>query len=303
MKNVILLLAFVFMASAPTARAQESAAHWVKKLGSGSYPEREKAARMLEKLGKAALPALVEAAGQADLETRRRAVLLMERIENNLAAEQVLAATPIALRFKGELAGAALRQAGAQMGLPHGARTGEDFLINLETGSVPYWRAWRQFCAVAKLTESDWSAATAKLRRMEGSPEDIRFIKQNEEHDVMLGRALAVGRPPIAFAAEPAAAYAEDDRSSVRVRVKWHGLDRTLGGSEPSAIFAVELRPEPRLELFTVPQVEITKIVDAEGKERKVEGVPLFAARRPICGLRCSCQCSAARFSTAACCT
>ena len=63
MKHIHIFLACILAAAAkvPTL-AQEAPSHWVKKLGSGSYSEREKAARMLEQIGQAALPALREAA-------------------------------------------------------------------------------------------------------------------------------------------------------------------------------------------------------------------------------------------------
>jgi hypothetical protein len=274
MKQTRLLLACILAASvnAP-ALAQETAASWVKKLGSGSYSEREAAARMLEQIGQAALPALRDAVEHADLETRRRVVVVMERIEDKLTAESVLRPTPIALRFKNESIGAALRDTAAQMGLPVAGWKGAEYPVNLDTGPLPYWRAWKQFRAAAKLKEFDWAVSAAKLRRLEGGIMDIEFLGQNEKRDVMRGRVLGFGTSPIAFDAGPVAAYAEDDRSSVRVRVKWHALERS------AAVFAVELRPEPRLEIVTVPRVEITKIVEADGKERNAQSIQWFTAQ------------------------
>jgi hypothetical protein len=272
MKHVTILPALLVVAAfSVPALAQEAPSHWVKKLGSGSYAEREKAARMLEQIGKAALPALRDAAERADLETRRRVVILMERIEDKLNAEWVLNPTPISLRFKNEFISTAMRHTTAQMDLPVGGWKGEDYQVNVDTDPLPYWRAWKQFRAAAKLKEFDWAVSAAKLRRLEGGVMDIQFIKQNEEPDVMLGRTLRFGTPPIAFDAGPVAAYAEDDRSSVRVRVKWHAQEKS------AAVFAVELRPEPRLEIVTVPRVEITKFVGADGKERPLQAEQWFA--------------------------
>jgi hypothetical protein len=275
MKHFTIFLALAIAASGVPASAQESAADWVKKLGSGSYPEREKAARMLEQIGKAALPALGNAAEHADLETRRRVVIVMERIEDKLAAEWVLTATPIALRFKSKFIRVALSDAIEQMGLDAGGWKGEDYLVSIDTGPVPYWRAWKQFRTAAELKEFDWAVSAAKLRRMEGDAANMRFIKMNAERDTLIGRALRIEIPPITFSAGPAA-YAEDDRSSVRVRVKWHGLEKSPGSTESKAIFAVEVRPEPRLEIVSVPRVEIMKIADAEGKMCPVQAVQWF---------------------------
>jgi hypothetical protein len=55
-------------------------------LGSPSFAERERASRMLEAIGVPALPALRAATQHADLEIRRRAGALVDRVENSLEA-------------------------------------------------------------------------------------------------------------------------------------------------------------------------------------------------------------------------
>ena len=74
--------------------------------------------------------------------------------------------------------------------------------------------------------------------------------------------------------------YAEDDRSSVRVRVKWQSLNDSGDAKSAHAVFAVEL-PATRSRgsrLPALPRVEITKIVDADGKERSAAAAAMFAA-------------------------
>jgi hypothetical protein len=271
----LLALVLIAASSAP-AFAQESPADLVKKLSSGSYPERERAAAMLVKIGKDALPALRDATENADLETRRRAVLVMERIEDRLVFDQALTATPIHLQYKNVPASDALRQAGEQTGLRLGVLTGKERTLDLDSGPLPYWQAWRRFRTAAKLEEFDFAASAATLKRMDGA--DVQqLMKMLDRHDFEIRPKFTT--PRIEFASKPRAdAYAEDDRASVRVRVKWRSLDKSVDAKQAHAVFAVEVRPEPRLEIVALPRVEITKIVDADGNEKAVQAAKLFPA-------------------------
>src|SRR5262245_9188319 len=62
----------------------------VKQLGSAKYAERDAASKALDKLGAAALPDLMEASRQGDFETRRRASLLYQKIQDRLLAAEAL---------------------------------------------------------------------------------------------------------------------------------------------------------------------------------------------------------------------
>ena len=91
------LAATLFLAA--SGHAQDTPADWIRKLGSGSYVERERAAKLLEQKGKTALPLLREASVNAARETRRRAPLLMERIEDRALVDDLVKATPTLLQF------------------------------------------------------------------------------------------------------------------------------------------------------------------------------------------------------------
>jgi hypothetical protein len=261
MQRIATIIALIlFCTCAAPASAQESPADWAGKLGSRSYAEREKAARALEKLGSAALPVLRAAMTHADLETKRRAILLMERIEDRLIVEELMTATPVRLRFQDLPVEDALVEIEKQMGLRLGNVTTMK-RISLDTGVLPYWQAWRRFCVAAHLEERDFARSAAKLRRLKG------------EHE-LLG-LLASGRvsPPnfsasrLEFAAEPPFdEYAADDRGSVRIRLKWHALDTSIDAKIPHVVFAAEVRTEPQLEVMSVPTLEITKVIDDMGR-------------------------------------
>ncbi len=254
------------------AHAQEGAAELAKKLGSGNYLERERAAKALERLGKAAIPVLRGAMTNADLETQRRAILLIERIEDRVLIEDIVKATPTRLRFQNITVVDALREVESLMGLRLGPTSSKHRIGKFDSGSVPYWQAWRDCRDAALLEESDYALAAARLKTMVSQREQERI-------PIMYARAGHGGpftAPRLVFAAAAVPVWTEDVRHSVRVRVRWLMTDRSLDAKIPHAIFAVEVRPEPRLEIPTLPIVEITKIVDPDGRETWVRTAPLL---------------------------
>src|SRR5262245_40551804 len=91
----------LWLAFASLCLSQDSPAELANKLGNRSFAEREKAAKKLEELGAIALPALRASCLSADLETKRRAVVVMERIEDRAMQEAMVKPTPIHLRVEG----------------------------------------------------------------------------------------------------------------------------------------------------------------------------------------------------------
>src|SRR6266498_2953889 len=91
---------FLLVMAISPAAAQESPVDLAIKLGSRNYVERATAAKKLEQLGTAALPALRASILSADLETKRRAVVVMERIEDRIMQERVVQPTLIHLRYE-----------------------------------------------------------------------------------------------------------------------------------------------------------------------------------------------------------
>src|SRR4051794_1111645 len=93
-KTLLLTIGLTLFLTVP-AHAQPTPAEWAGKLGSRSFAEREQAARALEQLGKAAMPALRDALMTADLETKRRAILVLEKIEDRLIIEDLTTASSV----------------------------------------------------------------------------------------------------------------------------------------------------------------------------------------------------------------
>jgi hypothetical protein len=83
---VVLTITAQASAADPGGRTPAEIDRLVKQLGSVRFEEREAASKALEKVGYPALGALRKAAKSQDRETRRRARLLVEQIENGLDA-------------------------------------------------------------------------------------------------------------------------------------------------------------------------------------------------------------------------
>ena len=273
MKPILLSIGLtVFLATVAPVHAQSTPSEWAGKLGSRSYAEREQAARALEQLGKAALPALRDALLTADLETKRRAILIMERIEDRLLIEELTTASSVRWQFQDLAIDDALREIEKQSGLRCGNVVGKRRIGTFDSGVLPYWLAWRSFCTAGELQENDFARSSTRLKRLiELKLMDVALTPA--ERDIR--RPFA--SPPVNFATAPSRdGYAVDVRHSVRVRLKWHALDDVLDLKTPHAVFAVEVRAEPRLEIMIGPRAEITKIVDDQAQSRTVRTTKLY---------------------------
>ncbi len=276
MRNIYLVAAVICLGWAGSfVHAQDSVKDLVAKLGSRNYTERETAAKKLEMLGLPALAALRVSLASADLETRRRAVVVMERIEDRAIQSEIVQASPVQLRFLDEPLDQALLAVQKQTDLFVGfaERKGR---LTVDTGVLPYWQAWGAFCKAAQLEEYDRMASAMKLKRVR--PDEVETLKAMvEQRDLFYRPTFQM--PTIEFAVSAAASgYVVDDRHSVRVRLRWESVDRLDQEQVPHAVFALEVRPEPRLQLAALPRAEITKIVDADGGEHAVKASSIFPA-------------------------
>ncbi len=131
-------------------------ARWIDRLGSARYVERERASKALEAVGVPALAALRKAARSADLEVRRRAEVLVDRIEKQAEAAAVLAPTRVRLAVKDRAVPdvvaemARLSKCDVQVHPNVRARLANRKLT-LDTGDVTFWEALDQLCDKAGL--------------------------------------------------------------------------------------------------------------------------------------------------------
>ena len=248
-------------------RAQESVPALVAKLGSTTFLERETAAKKLEAIGASALPALRASMASADLETKRRSLLIMERIEDRLMRERLLRATPVHFQFKETPFRDATRIVGNHMRvrLPPFDDLGA---VTLETGEVPYWRGWRKFCDAAGIEEADFPSIS-KFKFL--TPDDVQLFTDKLRPNTPAFRPFVVSPQPLIIYAVQPAKLSEDDRHSVRVRLRWQGVEEIAHEKRRAAVFAVDLRMEPHLQLCSLTQIEINKIIDETGENLPAE--------------------------------
>jgi hypothetical protein len=255
--------------------SQESATDLAKKLGSSNYTERERAASLLEQMGKAAVPALEVAAAKGDLETRRRAILLIDRIEERAIVAGLMKGTPTRIQLNDVAIPDAVRQIENLYGFQCGPVRTKNRLFNFDSSELPYWQAWQRFCEAAQLEEADYSLSAAKLRRL--SPDIIDGFRELDRE-----RRTPFTTPRIVFhESGTRTRWSSDDSRSVRVRVRKLHTDCDLVPGTPHLVFAVEVRAESRLEITSTPKVTFTKLLDVQGKEipaKHAELVPASAA-------------------------
>jgi hypothetical protein len=129
----------------------------VDKLGSAKFKEREAATIALDRMGKDALPQLRAALKSSEPEQRHRAAILVQRIEQRLEIEQLLAPKKVRLSYKEVPVLDALDDFAVKAGVVINIEGDRDVLhdrrLSLETGEVTLWEAVDQLCVKAGLRE------------------------------------------------------------------------------------------------------------------------------------------------------
>ncbi len=164
MRSCVLCLPFaaaLLAASVAVAADGKAAApplpRLIADLGSPDFTQREEATRALDALGAPALDELRKATTSSDAEVRRRARELVAKLERRQETARLLQPRRVHLIFKDTPVGEAVaefsRQAGFTLDLGYGAGLAER-KVTLDTGGVPFWEAFDQFCRAAGLVEA-----------------------------------------------------------------------------------------------------------------------------------------------------
>jgi hypothetical protein len=253
---------FVILAavSVPLVNAQPSAdpaqiARLVEQLGSGDFDQREEAARGLDKLGAPALEALRKAVDSSDLEVRRLAQELNERIVRRMDSASALVPNLIRLNYKDTTLNDALRDLRARSGfnvrLADGDANLGGRLITLDTGATTFWKALDQFEAAAGLKE------------------------QPSRLDVVPRNTINLGRPVGESSTEQPEILLQDGRAgrptcysgtlcvrALETEAALNGLKKAPG----EALLGLEVLAEPGVRVRGVFGVLINRAIDEHGQ-------------------------------------
>ncbi|MGF1578292.1 MAG: hypothetical protein ACFCD0_02890 [Gemmataceae bacterium] len=132
---------------------------WIRDLSSKRYVTREKAKFQLEKLGTAALEGLKQATKSEDMQTRQVANQLIEKIEQSLATDKLLAPTMVRVVCQDTPVNEAIaqlaKQSGYKIALQGNPKDLASRKITLDTGKTTFWKAFDQICQAGGLVEVD----------------------------------------------------------------------------------------------------------------------------------------------------
>jgi hypothetical protein len=244
----------------------ERVATLIEQLGSEQFQERERATQALDAIGGPALPALRQAAKSKDLEVSRRAKRLIVRIERRLETARVLQPKRVRLVYKEtpllEAVADFGKRTGHTMQLEGDQAKWKDRKITLDTGDVPFWDAFEQFCKKAGLVERGTGPAQV---------DDMPMYRTGRGGRVQVVRSWRdVGRP----AAQPTIlAEGKQERvpscraGALRIRAlpaKVEGKGDPKRGGERR--FDLELACDPRINWQELISMKITKAIDDQGQ-------------------------------------
>jgi hypothetical protein len=255
---------------APAKPDPVALAKLVARLGSERFEDREAACDALDALGPSAMEALRKALTSADLETHRRAVDLLERIEKRQETAELTQPKSVRLVYSdtpvAQAAQDFARKTGFTIQLDGDQTKLANRKITLDTGDVPFWQAVDQFCEKAGLVERG-SVAIAENNNQptEQSGYASRVVYYAED-----GRSPRSEMPLVLLDGKPPT-MATHYGGAVRVRI----LPRAVqsGGApknpERGTLLTVEISPEPKMGLRSILSVRVERVIDDQGAELK----------------------------------
>jgi hypothetical protein len=237
----------------------------VKQLGSAKYTERDAASKALDKLGAAALPDLMDASRQGDFETRRRASLLYQKIQDRLLAAEVMKPRLVRWQFKDQPLDRVLREinASSDLSLSCDPANGKD-KVTIDTGAMPLWQAMDTFGRKTGYTELR-DVPAARIEDGTGSTIVINSLRPYRAlPGLRLAKAKRTDDPvdyqgPLRFRALPTSLHAVPLDDELQKKV-W---------------FLLEIRVDPVVPVLALDAVTVHSILDERGRPRKTPlGIP-----------------------------
>lgn len=240
-----------------TGESAADAGALVRALASPSFAEREAATRKLDRMGARALPFLEAGLQDENLEVRRRAEGLREKILQRDDRRRYLVPQPVAWRFRG------LSPAEILERLPISLR--DEILV--DPTRFPSWREGRtDYASQGKGLWQAWQELTGAVGAFEPLVPPPGKWARDVDLAAVRERLTTGFRPQIEWRAGPAGPIVADVRHTVRVRGLAVPL-KTISGKKPEEfLLLLEIRPEPLLAWRGVQEATVDRLADGQGR-------------------------------------
>lgn len=267
----------------PVAVDEAAVRKLIEQLGSKRYRERQQAVAELARLPAPAVARLlIEAGKSTDPEVRRLARELLRDSVSRQETEQLLRPSKIRLTYRNVAVPEALadftRRTGMNVTLAEAERAKlAGKTIELDTGEVAFWDAYRQLCTAAGLTEPGPDPAAAP------PPSPYADMERRGRRVIWMdGRHLANQPAPQGFVLR--AGKSEEPTftaGALRLRVLGGQGGKSPTAKEAALRFDVAL--EPRFNWDRIVSLRLERAVDDQGQLLEQSGVDLGEVR-PVVG-------------------
>ncbi len=252
----------------------------VAQLGNREFAAREEATKALIAAGARALEVVQKAGMSSDAEVRRRAGLILARIEKDIDTDRLLKPKRIRLVYRDTPITEAVADFSKKSGYPlqfEGDRVRlATRKITLDTGDVTFWEALEQFCRAAALREQH-GPRPANVTTQPINQRDLLLADKMQMMRQLRGIALsgtAMSPPRVDFGRivllEGRESLPMSQSGGVRMRILRPGTP--IPGharSSEEAVLALEVAPEPGIDWRGVLDARVEKAIDINGREVK----------------------------------
>lgn len=274
-----LLAAATLSAAAPEETDAGTVPALIQQLGSNRFAVREAATQALEEMGTAALEPLRGALRHEDAEVRRRARLLLRKLEERADAARLLEPQRVRLVYRDTPLAEAVtdltRKTGLEVRLEGDGEKLAERKVSLDTGEVTCWEALELFCGKAGLVEGLPLSNGRRFDRYSYDGIERRIYATNDEHtpastsDNRLVLRIGEAKPQPLFR-----------QGALRIRplpIEAAGGERRTG---TETLLLLDVRLEPRLLLEGVLALRLDKAIDEKGQAvtQPIDAVPLPGA-------------------------
>jgi RNA polymerase sigma factor (sigma-70 family) len=245
----------------------------IDQLGSSSFADREEATKELNQIGVPALDALRKAAQSDDLEQKKRASDLVNKIEGRALQATILTPKRVRLVYRDTLLAEAvadfMKQSGYELTLSDPQAKLKGRTITLDTGDVTFWQALGQFCQTAGVVEA--APPPGPQAPVPWRPSPINQPSGAQPAGDGLGES------GIILIDGKALTLPTDDRTAVRVRA-----ERAQTSDGRDIHLPLQITAEPKLRRLEIVAITIKEATDNQGQSLEPVSVGREAPPPPV---------------------